>query len=164
MTTIEILIGMIGSGKSTYARKRADEGALIISHDDLTQMLHGRYRYEQGLRDTYRLMEEDIAHIAITNGKDVVVDRCHLTAESRDRWVCFASRFLPRVLAVAVVFPIEDPEVHARRRFEADPRGRSYLEWLRVARHHNDQAAAEPIGPNEGFDVIRLWSPMEAVS
>ena len=42
---IEVLSGMIASGKTSYARSRADDGALIISHEDLTEMLHGRYVY-----------------------------------------------------------------------------------------------------------------------
>lgn len=57
---IELLIGMIASGKSTYARKRADEGALVVSHDDLTQMLHACYRYEPGLKPAYRAMMREM--------------------------------------------------------------------------------------------------------
>jgi hypothetical protein len=47
--------------------------------------------------------------------------------------------------------------VHARRRFDADPRGRSYDEWLSVARHHWAQAQAEPLSEGEGFaEIIRM--------
>lgn len=158
MPRIELLVGMIASGKSTYARQRADEGAIVVSHDDLTQMLHARYRYEQRLRHLYRKMEEDIAKAAIEDGHDVVIDRTHLTRESRNRWITFGRwpRFaewaLPTV--VAVCFPIESPEVHATRRFGCDPRGRSYEEWLNVARHHAEQSAKEPIQIAEGFAEI----------
>jgi len=155
-----VLVGPIASGKSTYARQRAREGAIIICFDDLTEMLHGEYRYEQGLRQVYRDMEEALARIALDAGKDVVVDRTHLTKESRARWVGFADRYnarLPEFEAVtaAVWFPRDDAETHARRRFTTDPRGRPYDEWLAVARHHEGQAEAEPLqAAGEGFDAV----------
>jgi hypothetical protein len=164
---LEVLVGMVGSGKSQYARKRAKQGSLCIAHDNLTAMLHCEYRYEQGLRDCYRGMEESIAWAALNAGRDVIIDRTNLTAESRRRWLRWAREVYdslntfngkgPTTLVVAVAFPVEAPEVHARRRFEADPRGRSYEEWLSVARHHWAQAQAEPLSEGEGFaEIIRM--------
>lgn len=161
MPTLEILVGMVGSGKSTYARSRARQGALVICHDDLTEMLHAEYRYEPELKAVYRKMEEQLAFTALKAGKDVIIDRTHLTRESRQRWVGFRDgcrandRDFPEVLLVAVVFPLEPPEVHAERRFASDARGRSFDEWLFVARHHHEQATAEPISFQEvGFDCV----------
>jgi predicted kinase len=155
MPRLELLIGMIASGKSTYALKRAEEGALVVSHDALTAMLHAEYRYESGLRDAYRRMEEEIAHIAIVHEKDVVIDRTHLTRASRERWVEFANRFLPTVPVIAVAFPIEPAHIHATRRFAHDARGRTFLDWHGVALHHAVQAQAEPLSDDEGFAEIR---------
>jgi predicted kinase len=149
---IEVLVGMIGSGKSSYARHRAEHGALVICHDDLTEMLHGRYRYEPALRDTYLGMMLHLGRVAVLAGRDVVIDRTHLTREARRVWVDAA-----RVLDVpcrAVAFPIESYQVHAYRRYQSDPRGRTLEKWLEVALHHAEQAAAEPLGPDEGFAAI----------
>jgi hypothetical protein len=162
---VEVLCGMIASGKTTYARQRARQGALIVSHDDLTEMLHGEYRYEQGLRECYRQMEERIAYCGLFHGCDVIIDRTHLTRESRKRWIDFAAvrgvASLNKIPVVAVVFPIESPKVHAGRRFEVDPRGRSYEEWLQVACHHSDQAEAEPLSEDEGFaEIVRMTNPI----
>lgn len=152
---IEVLVGMIGSGKSTFARRRAREGALVISHDWLTEMLHAEYRYEPGLRDCYRQMEDALARWALVWGRDVVVDRTHLTRESRRRWLDLAAILAtPAVAVFAVAFPIDEPDVHARRRFESDPRGRSFQIWLDVATHHYAQAVLEPLSPAEGFAAI----------
>jgi adenylate kinase family enzyme len=152
MPKIELLIGMIGSGKSTYARRRARDGALVVCHDDLTAMLHAEYRYEQGLRESYRRMEEALVREAVLVGRDAVIDRTHLTRESRARWIGSVRNFMlpgevwendpPRL--IAITFPNRSPEEHARRRHTADARGRSYEEWLSVARHHAEQACAEP--------------------
>lgn len=150
---IEVLVGMIGSGKSSYARWRADQGALVICHDDLTQMLHGRYRYEPELRACYRAMQIQLAQNGIVAGRDVIIDRNHLTRESRAFWIDVARRS-ENTPIVAVPFPIGSAEDHARRRFYADARGRSYEEWLKVALHHEAQAAAEPLLATEGFDAI----------
>jgi hypothetical protein len=166
---IEVLVGMIASGKGLYARRRADEGALVVCHDDLTQMLHGgAYRYEEGLRKYYRRMEQAIVAEAIWVRRDAVIDRTHLTAESRRRWIDFAHRLRNEALiegdreiyrglpVVAVAFPIEAPGIHARRRFESDPRGRTFEEWLFVAEHHWTQAQEEPLSEDEGFaEIIR---------
>lgn len=162
---LEVLIGMVASGKSTYARRRAGEGALVISHDDLTAMLHASYRYEPGLRECYRRMEESLAWAALNIGRDVVVDRTHLTRESRQRWVRWASNydFLqtfdghgPTTRVVAVAFPIASAEEHAYRRANHDARGRTLAEWHKVAEHHAAQAAAEPLDASEGFAEI-IW-------
>lgn len=150
---IEVLVGMIGSGKSTYARKRADQGALCVSHDDLTRMLHGgRGRYEPGLRNFYRAALGHIVVDACSSGRDVIVDRTHLTRESRQFWIDLG-RFMG-IEVVAVAFTIYGYERHARRRYDADPRDRTLEKWLEVARHHADQASAEPLGADEGFARI----------
>jgi hypothetical protein len=171
MPQLEVLVGMIASGKSTYARSRADAGAMVVCHDDLTQMLHARYRYEQVDRDLYRQCEDMIAFQSLVWGHDTVIDRTHLTVESRKRWLTFAAitnlslqhRGMPSITLIAVVFPIEAAAIHAERRWATDSRGRPLNEWLDVARHHEAQHQAEPITRDgllrEGFDsVIRFSS------
>lgn len=173
MPVIECLVGPIASGKSTFARKRADEGALCVAHDDLCAMLHAHRDgkgYEDGLRECYRRMEESIAWAALAAGRDVVIDRTHLTAESRRRWILWALYYDalntfedqgPVTPVVAVVFPDEGPHVHAHRRFDADARGRSLTDWFMVAEHHAEQARAEPIDISEGFAEIRYAKQVE---
>lgn len=154
---LEILCGMIGSGKSLYARRRAEQGALVVSHDELLQMLHGgAYRYEEKLRDCYRWMEDDLVLTALRYSRDVVIDRTHLTCKSRHRWIDFTTQYFAvsrEVRTVAVAFPVADPATHARRRFESQPRGRSYEDWLAVAWQHWNQW--QPVTSDEGFTEIR---------
>jgi predicted kinase len=151
--TVEILIGMIASGKSTYARRRAREGAIIVCLDDLTEMLHGEYRYEQGLKPFYYEAESSLIQAALFHFRDVVVDRTHLTRESRARVVGAVRDWVEPARIVAVEFPRESHQVHARRRFLSDARGRSMGDWLFVAHYHAQQADAEPLDWRaEGFD------------
>jgi predicted kinase len=160
--TVSVLVGMIGSGKSTFARKRAEAGALVVCHDSLTKMLHAEYRYEEDLRDLYRQMEEALVRLALASGKDVVIDRTHLTRESRARWVGFARSVGVKVYAVK--FPIEVPRAHALRRSRHDGRGRSLEQWVKVAEHHFAQAEAEPLSKSEGFDEVIFYREGGVVS
>lgn len=162
---LEILVGMIASGKSTYALKRAKEGALVISHDALTEMLHAEYRYEGGLRNVYRQMEQGIAWAALCAGRDVVVDRTHLTRESRERWIKWARTFDSlqtfdgrghTTPVDAIAFPVDSPLIHAMRRATSDDRGRSPETWLSVAQGHWRDMAKEPLSINEGFRAMKL--------
>lgn len=165
MLKVELLIGMIGSGKSRYALSRANEGAIIICHDTISASVHGEQRYEQELRDFYRRVQTDMLCEAFIEKRDVVIDRTHLTRESRQwwkEWCDYARKMksfddIGEFRVAAVTFPIHGPDTHARRRFEADNRGRSYAEWLSVAMHHADQAFAEPLNAvEEGFDWLTV--------
>jgi len=42
MPEIVVLIGCIASGKSTYARKLARKGWVVINDDDIVKLVHGR--------------------------------------------------------------------------------------------------------------------------
>jgi hypothetical protein len=65
------------------------------------------------------------------------------------------------VSIIAIVFPIESPDIHARRRFETDPRGRSFETWLGVARHHAEQEKDEHF--IYGFDEIIYKNPQLSI-
>lgn len=154
MPRVELLVGMIGSGKTTYARQRAKEGAMIVSHDELTEMLHGEYTYLPDFRETYKAMMRSLAFYSLEAGRDVIIDRTHLTRESRVHWTGYVHQInrtvrpfqgVGKVEVVAVVFPVGTPELHARRRFDHDARGRPYQDWLKVAQGHFEQAKAEPL-------------------
>lgn len=151
---IQVLIGMIASGKTTFALKCGSRhGAIVVCHDTLTESLHAEYRYEQGLREFYRDIEAFIVERTVREGRHVVIDRTHLTRESRQRWVDLARRL--NVEIEAVLFPFAGAEESARRRFESDARGRTLAEWLAVARHHEGQLRAEPLDwKGEGFTRV----------
>ena len=98
-------------------------------------------------------MMRNLVRLALVAKRDVILDRTHLTRESRSVWLETA-RYCG-VPILAVVFPRKPAIVHARRRFHTDSRGRSFDDWAQVAAHHEGQAEAEPIGVDEGFTEIR---------
>jgi predicted kinase len=150
---MEILVGPIASGKSTYARKRAAEGALIINDDALVAMLHAGddTRYNAHNKNTYKAIETAAIVAILAAGIDVVIDRPNHKRATRQRYIGLAKSFDAQV--TMVMFKREPPEIHARRRFDSDSRGHSLEWWTAVARRH--EAHYEPPLINlEHFDDI----------
>ncbi len=137
---VQILVGMIASGKSTYARFAAATGAVIVNDDDIVMALHGgNYDgYQDALKPLYKSIENNIVTTAVALGRDVVVDRgLNVSALARSRWLSLARSL--DVPCEAVVFPVESPAVHATRRSRHDDRGLSFEAWLSVAQKHAQQ-------------------------
>ena len=160
---LEILIGPICSGKSTYARKRASDGAIIVNDDAITQALHGgNYSlYAKGLKALYKSVENLIVTQAITLGRDVVIDRPNMSRSNRQRFLGIARSLDEQV--TAIVFPNRGPEAQALRRFNQDPRGLPLEHWVGAAMRH--QSNYEEPTLVEGFmDIIPVEDvPVESI-
>ena len=83
-----MLIGLPGSGKSTFSQK-AIPGAARVAHDALvgaiTTTITGVDRdFAQRLAND---AEQAIVRAALRGGRDVVLDRLNLTAGHRARWI-----------------------------------------------------------------------------
>lgn len=153
---IELLIGMIASGKSTYAKKRASEGALIVNDDSFTMALHAnQYQlYSESLKPLYKDLELTTILDGHMLGRDIIIDRPNFSIETRKRYISLASMLDTK--AVGVIFPVEAPEVHAKRRFASDSRGGSLEKWCAVANFHH--AHYEPPTLAEGFYALRVFN------
>ncbi len=150
---LEILIGNIASGKSTYCLKRAKEGAIILNDDAIVNGLHSNLYelYDKRLKPLYKSVENQIVLSALALGVDVVVDRgLNLTPRSRRRFIGLGHSLDASVNAV--VFAFHPPEVHAERRKNHDLRNHTYDYWLEVATIFNEKYV--PPSPTEGFDEI----------
>lgn len=150
---VQVLVGPIASGKSTYARNAARNGFLCMNDDAIVNMLHADdyTLYDERLKVLYKTLENQIIGTALAMQRIVLVDRgLNCSINGRKRWVALANSF--DVPCEAVVFLNEGPEVHARRRTESDSRGHSYEYWLNCAkRHHSDYSVPSV---EEGFAVV----------
>lgn len=157
---IYVLVGMIASGKSTWAREQAINGRTVIfSHDDMLMGLYGGH-YEGFDRQhitVYKAIELATITSALAAGLDVVVDKTNLTPKTRSRYTALAGMYDTH--ATAVVFKNEGPKVHAERRFKSDPRGLTLEKWTRVAEEHDRQFM--DIGAREGF-FDEIYEPSTA--
>lgn len=91
-----VLVGIPGSGKSTYAHKLEADGWVRINQDDL------------GSRNKCK----DLAKEALGNGKNVVIDRCNFDVRQRRSWIDLAAQYGCTV--DAAVFQVSPEECIAR--------------------------------------------------
>jgi predicted kinase len=153
MAKVEVLVGMIASGKSTYAKLRASQGAVIINDDAIVEAVHaGNYGlYNAAIKAVYKSAENVILTTALAIGRDVVVDRgVNIRRDSRRRFIGLAASLDTEINAV--VFPRFLPSVHARRQYDHDSRNHDVEYWGRVARSHD--AEYDKPKNSEGFDGI----------
>lgn len=72
---IEVLCGMIASGKSTYCVKKAKEGYVIVNDDSIVNAVHGGVYalYDKSFKPLYKSIEDHILHTAVAMGKHVII-------------------------------------------------------------------------------------------
>lgn len=154
---IQVLVGMIASGKSTYAKNAARSGMLCVNDDAIVNMLHADdyTLYNTSLKPLYKTLENTAISTIVAMGKTVIVDRgLNVSVEGRQRWIALAKSFdLP---CEAVVFDHDGVATHAERRAKSDSRGHDLSYWMRVASIHNSVYKMPSL--EEGFDKIHRIS------
>jgi len=114
--SLVILVGVSGSGKSTWARKNflpteivsSDQYRAVISDDENNQLVS-----PQAFRVLHLIVEE-----RLRLGRLTVVDATNVQAEARQPLVALAEQY--HVLPIAVVFKIGENIVAARNEQRAD--------------------------------------------
>jgi len=151
-----ILIGGVGSGKSTYAKEKAKDGWIIINDDALVNAVHAdQYLlYNKCFKPLYKGIEAAVFSHAVALNVNIVIDRTNLDPETRKRYVCMCRAFDVKDI-IAVVFPMVSPEEHALRRFNSDSRGVSLEKWTEIAKYHFSMWKEPSL--EEGFsEIIKL--------
>lgn len=149
---VELLIGPIASGKSTYSRKRAKEGFIIINDDAIVNALHCNFYnlYDKELKPLYKIVENTVLHTALSMGKSVVIDRPNYSRGMRRRYIAISSSL--DIPVVGVKFKDCGAEEHATRRMKSDSRGGTLEYWMHVYNEHK-KLYEEP-SLSEGFTDI----------
>ena len=150
---IQVLVGMIASGKSTYAKNAAKNGVLCVNDDAIVNMLHADdyTLYDKNLKIIYKTVENQVIGTILAFGRNVLVDRgLNVSLEGRQRWLALAKSY--DVPCEAIVFPFAAPAVHAQRRMSSDARGHDFKYWFMVAETHESQYT--PPSMDEGFDAV----------
>jgi predicted kinase len=151
--SVQILVGMIASGKSTYCRWAAKQGAIIVNDDAVVNAVHANHYelYDKSLKVLYKSTENHLVTMGLALGKTVVVDCArNLNPKTRKRWIALAQIF--DTPCIAIVFPSEIPSIHASRRMQSDSRGYSFEYWRQVAEKHWESYQYPAM--TEGFDTI----------
>lgn len=91
--TVFLLVGLTGSGKTTYARQRLEPaGAVRLSVDELVHERHGRYGVDYPEPEYFALeapVVEEVRHRLVElvgAGRDVVLDHGLWLRKDREAW------------------------------------------------------------------------------
>lgn len=148
MSKIYLPVGLIGTGKSTWARQfiLTDPNTKIVAGDDIRFMLNGgeyfhHSRVESAVVDILFTAVEAV----LTHGYDVILDECYcsLTQAMRKRVV---QLFCDHEI-IAVVFPEKDMKDHIEDKVIKGLRGKTVAYWKRV--FCEMKAIYEPVYPVE---------------
>lgn len=84
-----IMCGLPGSGKSTWAKNKVDDGCVILSKDKIREMIHGGYRYDP---KTEQIVGESIKTLLAMMyvcfpSKAVIIDETNISKKKRKEWI-----------------------------------------------------------------------------
>lgn len=104
MAVLTMLIGIPGSGKSTYGAKflKSHPQTVYVSSDAMRLKLFGDEEYQKGNREVFAAMEA-AASQALREGKDVLWDSTNTRSRDRKRTIEMAHS-VPNTVVNAVVF------------------------------------------------------------
>eukprot|EP00913_Durusdinium_trenchii_P019571 g18398.t1 len=160
-----VLVGLPGSGKTTFAQKLAPSGRTIRkpvpTSDRETQLPEDRgnsVRWQRICQDLLRSKEACLraASKALEEGFSVIIDRTDINVEQRAPWVQLASE--KGVAAHALIFdvPAEDPRECGRRASERrDHEGGLQGAGVRIV-ISKLQKMQQAVTAEEGFARVRL--------
>ena len=149
MNTMYMLHGIMGSGKSTWAKKFVLEhpDTKIVSGDGFRLMLNGEYKYLVELDDIITASMVDTIKRVLAGGYNVIVDVGNITAERRSSWM-----EIPVDKRIAVVMPRGDRQWHVGNRetsthWDKTPSGFIY---------DREAAALEPLNEHNFDEIIEV--------
>jgi len=143
-----VLVGLAGSGKSTFAASLLEQSSSpstsahlgpsweVVSQD----ALGSRQKCEKAVAD------------ALAQGRSVVVDRTNLSASQRSTWVDLGASFGAACHAVHITVPVDVCKARVQAR-KTHPTGVSGTSGLRVLAIMMQLGIQAPLG-SEGFTVV----------
>lgn len=132
-----ILIGMVGSGKTAWARMTAGTNFNIIrvSSDDIRNMIKDRYTFDFQLEPLVDKIMMAMVREVLAAGKDVVIDDCNLTFAGRDKLCKNLVDIAQDGIEITYVWMNCSDDIALKRRL-TNLKGRTEFEWREVIKKH----------------------------
>lgn len=156
-----LLCGPAGAGKSTFARKIFPQLPVLNTDDYINaQAVKLGKSYSEIFEQEYPIAEEKYFNAIKGIQKycgDYVLDRTHLTEQSREKILC---RVDPRYTKVAVYFPSYTPDFLMERINARVATGGHFVAKQYIDRMHKDYKLPQE---TEGFDFVVSSSYLEKI-
>jgi len=144
-----VLIGNIGSGKTTLSKALAKEGYIVCCRDSLRYMIGGGdYRFDPKLEGSIAEAHDHMLAVFLDNKHDVVIDEVNVQSFRRMDLNELAEEF--EYTKIAIVLPKLAKKISVSRRVK-DPHGTFNRKVWEGVWDRFDAAYTEPTA-NEGFD------------
>src|SRR3990172_7960840 len=103
MPTLFVLVGLPGSGKTTFTKNNLKD-TVRVCHDDLVAMLTGEWDVTR--TQLYHALEWNLVHTCLSRNQNVVVDRTNLDLKTRARFLnaAYNAETSEPVHKVAIIF------------------------------------------------------------
>lgn len=147
MKICTILCGLPGSGKTTWAKRNASFGCVIINRDAIRSMIYGEYRYVVDDESMILDMAFSAATCAINCDRDIIIDETGANPTTRKSWIEHFKKFRYEVRCVYFTTPAEE----CIRRRKIEDKGYSQ-DWAKVILGMKDRWVAPKI--EEGYDRL----------
>jgi predicted kinase len=150
-----ILIGNIGSGKTTTVKKYAKEGYCVVCRDDFRTMLGGgiykfNTRTERAIHQASRTLLENL----MVESLDIIIDETNVTKRGRKTIIHIAKLFGYHV--IGIVMPQLTKEKSIANRIKDNLRQTTVEQWGKVWDMFNRMYDEPEL--KEGFDELILES------
>jgi len=148
---LKILIGNIGSGKSTYLKKYQKKGYIIISRDSLRYGIGaGNYIYNENYEPIIFKTEEYLFENFCSEQVNLVIDEINMSKKMRERYISIGKAYNYEIIAVN--FPILKRDIAVERRLFKNHGDTSKTIWRQVWSRFNH--LYETPNKREGFHKI----------
>jgi predicted kinase len=126
---ITVMVGISGSGKSTYARKvvETEQKYVRMNRDSLRQMMLCGRSWEPKIEKVVMAVAKETVRAAINKGFNVIIDDTNTTIKQRKVWLDMAEE----LDVVINVVHMTETENNVKNRM-TDPRGESEERWKMV--------------------------------
>ncbi len=151
--SLVVLVGVSGSGKSTFARKHF-KPTEILSSDYCRGLVSDDENSQEATRDAFEVLHF-IARKRLAGGKLVVVDATNVQSESRSPLVQLAREF--HCLPVAIVLDVPERLAHERNQSRPDRNFGPHVIRQQSQQLHRGLRKLE----REGFRHVHILKSME---
>jgi predicted kinase len=159
MRTIYLTVGLLGSGKSSWAREyvKTHPKVKIVSSDAIRQMLNGGYKYIPEMDVLISNMMVAMTSRLLNEGYEVIIDACNLTDTRRNKWLTG----IGATKKVAVVFPLKGKKWHIDNRMKSPHcEGENEEYWFNV--YESQRKQYQQVKREQFSEVINAKEPVPA--